>query len=170
MSEFRYSPQKVYRFVMHAGDAPELVATYDDATVRDQGKDGWLSAPQAMLRAYSNDPEFFGSEDYRLGNGIGTWTQEDQVEYVKGNPSGKNDFTVGVVYDCDSDLALKRIMMNVVISTYNFGHGSFEYIGFVSKSDDPDRRGDEYDGWGYKGDHRVEKWRVVVASEERDDG
>jgi hypothetical protein len=169
---FRYSPQKVTRYIAGKGaSSDELICVYEDATVRDQGTgSNFLRANEAMLRAYSNDPEFFGDEDYREGNGISIWTAEDQARHLKGG-GHPDDFVVGAVYDCDSDLAIKRITMNVVISSFHYGHGAMEYVGFVSKSDYPVRRGEEFDGFGYgDGDvYRIERWRVGIAAEDRDE-
>lgn len=170
MNTFRYSPQQVDRYVVNVGAVDELVARYLDATVRDQGTGNWLQAPQAMLRAYSNDPEFYGDEEYRQGNCIKVWTQEAQDKYT--DPSNKyagraDTYSVGAVYDCDGDLALKRIMMNVVVSTHNYGHGSMDYVGFVNKADNPDRKGEEYDGLGFSNsEFRIERWRLYYRGGE----
>lgn len=147
----RYSPTKVTRSVLSATEYGrfEPVASYDDATVRDNGENGILGAPQVMLRAYSNDPEFYGDEDYLSGNGIGVVT------------SGRDK---GWVMDCDSDVALERIMMTV-LSTHNHGHSQIEYTGIVNFSKETTwgngtREIKEWDGFGDNRTVRIERWVI----------
>lgn len=136
-----YASTKVSRYLLDEQNNWVLVETFTDATVRDQGQGGLLRAEQAMLRAYSNDPDFFGDEKYQRGNGI----------YVVNAKQAKNYFNdpdmEGWVMDCDGDIALKRIMMDAVVSRYNFGHGHMEYVGVVG----------EDDGWDLRKIH-LEKW------------
>lgn len=105
-----------------------------------------------MIRAYSNDVNFYGDEEYQSGNGIGVWTQEQADEYDYG-------FVVGAVYDCDGDLALKRILMTV-LSKHNHGHGHIVYTGLVSEEDG------EYTGWGGFQNPRMERWTAYIPEEE----
>lgn len=153
---FRYSPQYVIRYKLVGGHEWEEVARYDDATVRDQSGNNFLGGgvKEAMLRAYSSDLSFYGNDTENY-----IWTEEMEAE-----TKYKENWEIGVAYDVDGDLALKRIMMNAVLGVSNYGHGDLEYIGFVARSDNEEQP--TWDGWGNQNDMRMEKWRIYVRREE----
>jgi hypothetical protein len=135
------------------------VEKYEDAIVRDQGEGGFLRVPQAMLRAYSNDPNFFGDEDYQQGNGIHVQTKAEAKRFAAYYEA---DEVQQYVMDCDGDIALKRIMATV-LSKHSYGGGSEEWIVIVEKGDD-----NEWDGFGYLNDNpplRYERWYVKLRKE-----
>lgn len=114
------------------------MGTYTDATVQSLGEDHFLHAPNAMLRAYANDPDFFGDEDYQRGNGI--------------RVSKRKDTWPGYVIDCDGDIALKRTV-GIVLGHDSFGHGSERWVVLV-------RDKDEHDSL------HIERWDVSLGSNE----
>lgn len=155
-----YAPTSVVRSVLDASGRWEDIETFEDATVRDNGDGGgMLRTPQAMLRAYSNDPDFFGDEDYQAGNGIYVQTVAEAKRFAKYYESKKVE---QFVMDCDSDIALKRLMATVV-SKHSYGHASEEWIVLTSYN----KAEDEWDGWGYGNEGlRYERWYVHLRGED----
>lgn len=148
MGNRRYSPTQVKRYVLTNGVQWELAETFEDATVRDNGESGFLRVPQAMLRAYSNDVAKYDSHDEHFVC-IG-----QHAEYY-----GKS--SEGFVLDCDGDIALYRILGNV-LSKHSYGHCAEEWV--VQVSAEPDDDGNlEYNGWGDDNVMRVERWIVGLA-------
>lgn len=133
----------------------EEIEKYDDATVRDQGENRlYGGAPAAMLRAYSNDPDFFGDEDYQRGNGIHVLSPSAAKRY-------NSPDMAGFVIDCDFDIALRRVE-GIVLNKFSYGHGTDDWTMLVGydKDDDEWGRGYRADNW------RIETWRVELRKEE----
>lgn len=156
----RYSPTEVVRSIYQDGRWVEI-ERYDDATVQDMDGDRRLGSKQAMLRAYSPDPtdDLYGDEQEREGAG---------VHLNSGNVYGKD--LQGYVLDCDGDVAVKRIVMNAVVSSHNFGHGSFEYTGIIGFEDvgvwgSGTREVNEWTGFGGLEQIRLEQWRVRLKDD-----
>jgi len=148
-----YSPSIVLRYSAGKGGNWDLIEEFEDATVRDNGSDAWLRVPQAMLRAYSNDPDFFGDEDYQAGNGIHVQNDAQAKRHAEYFETGN---VMHFVMDCDNDIALKRIM-GTVISKFSFGHGVEDWIVLTQYNEDDD----EWNGWGGLNEPlRYEKWSV----------
>jgi hypothetical protein len=79
-----------------------------------------------MLRAYSNDPDFFGDEDYQAGQRNprpDCVAEAREVRHLLRSSKKVQQY----VMDCDSDIALKRIRATVV-ARHSYGHGSEEWI------------------------------------------
>jgi len=154
-----FAPTVVYRYILGEDGDWNLIETFEDATVRDNGDAGVLRLPQAMLRAYSNDPDFFGDEDYQDDNGIYVQTKKEAEQYARYYDSKK---VQQYVMDCDGDIALKRIMATVV-GKYSWGHASEDWtvLTVYNKEDD------EWDGWGFGNEPlRFEKWSVRLRKED----
>jgi hypothetical protein len=153
---FVYTNTMVYRYKMDDGHNWIQVEEYPDATVRDQGVGNVLRVPEAMLRAYSNDPD--------MGDHWGEHhliTQQYADQMIENYP-GQRDYwqgVVGQVVDADTDLALQRVMMEV-ISFHNHGHGNMDYTGIVTGEIDYDTNEVRYTGWGSYNNMRIEKWSI----------
>lgn len=157
----RYSPSSVVRSVYKDVRWVEI-ERYDDATVQDLDSDRRLGSKQAMLRAYSPDPEdtfVYGDEEEREGAGVHLNTSDHYGKDLQ-----------GYVLDCDGDVAVKRIVMNAVIASYNYGHGSLEYTGIVGFEDvgawgSGTREVNEWTGFGDLEQIRLEQWRVRLKED-----
>lgn len=155
MGNATYAPSSVTRSILTHEGWKEL-ETYEDATVRDNGEGGILRAPQAMLRAYSNDVNFYGDEDYQRGNGIHVQTKTEAKQFARYYESKE---VQQYVMDCDGDIALKRVM-GTVISKHDFGHFAQEWIVVVGY----DKHDDDWDGFGGMDALRYERWYVRLRS------
>lgn len=156
----RYSPTVVVRSVCQDGLWVEI-ERYDDATIQDLDRNYRLGSKQAMLRAYSPDPEddLYGGEEEREGAGVHLNTSSHYGKDLK-----------GYVLDCDGDIAVKRVVMNGVLSVSNWGHGSIEYVGVVDFEDvgawgSGTREVNEWTGFGDLEQIRLEQWRVRLKAE-----
>lgn len=148
-----YSPTKVTRSLFDTESYfwKEL-ETYMDATVRDNGADGFLKAPQAMLRAHPNTAKLQKE-----------WDEHDEWFMCEGDlvkHYGKE--LEGYVLDCDGDVALLRIM-GTVISHRSWGHGSEEFVVLVTDADEDG----SWDGFGMaRSDKmRFEQWVVRLKKD-----
>lgn len=163
-TDWRYARTEVTRYVLNKKHRPPWIEVehFTDAKVQATGEDGYTDAPQAMIRAYSPNVEFYGDEDYRNGNGIWVCDKEGTKHYGE-------DY-VGLVLDCDGDLALRRIL-GTVLSHRSFGDGDDNYTVLTNRT--PERnRGDEkfeWDGWGWSDEYRIEQWQVRFHKEEHDE-
>lgn len=138
----RYAPTHVERVTFD----PETygwvaVVDYPDAQIVSISDDGVTRAPQVMLRAYSNDPDTYNTQEEIEGNGI----------HVADD---------GWVYDCDSDIAVERIVM-IPIARREYGQVT-EHTGFVGYSKtgawgSGTREVEEWDGFGHDA-FRLERW------------
>jgi hypothetical protein len=159
----RYAPTTVRRSIYSDGTWVEI-ESYDDATVQSVGQNHRLDAKEAMLRAYSPDPldeSVYGDEEEREGAGVHLNTSEHYGESAK-----------GYVLDCDGDIAVKRIMMNAVLSVSDYGHGDLTYTGIVSFEDvgawgSGTREVNEWTGFGGLEQIRLEQWSVRIKKDKK---
>lgn len=139
----RYSPTQVKRRILGSGHQWIDLETYTDATVRDQGSDGFLDAPTAMLRAYAPDVSFFGDpSEYMV-------VDEKLAQHY-------GDEMLGMVIDVDGDIALRRIL-GIVLSKHSFGHGNERWTVLVGRESDG-----EWNGWDGMRELRPEQWWVEI--------
>lgn len=142
----RYSPTRVTRQVFDPKTYQWATGeNYGDATVQDLGSDGMLDSPRAMLRAYSNDPE---------------WHNPHGEHFVCDDETVKHygQSLRGYVLDADGDVALYRVMGHM-LSRHAFGHAHERYTVLVSY--EPAR--DDWNGWGNMEKLRIERWTVMLA-------